>query len=154
MQLRRLRSRWVSALLVLLAVPNVVAGVWGVIAPVHWFEHFPGWAPRLVAAHPPFNEHLVTDSASGLLAAGVAALIALCWRRPAVVVTAMLTHLAFSVPHAVFHVLHPVDALSTADDLTNVGALLINVAAALAVGWVAVAAVRESDAQPSRPQPQ
>jgi hypothetical protein len=51
-------SIWVTIGLVLLAVPNVVAGVWGLIAPDRWYDNFPGWAPRLVAAHSPFNEHL------------------------------------------------------------------------------------------------
>jgi hypothetical protein len=58
-----LSSRWVTVALVVLAAPNLFAGVWGLVAPEHWFDNFPGWAPRLAAAFPPFNEHLASDAA-------------------------------------------------------------------------------------------
>ena len=66
-----LSSTWVTVGLVLLAAPNLAAGAWGLLAPEHWFDNFPGWAPRLVAAFAPFNEHLVSDAAAGLFAAGL-----------------------------------------------------------------------------------
>ncbi|SVC66508.1 uncharacterized protein METZ01_LOCUS319362, partial [marine metagenome] len=40
-------------ILLVLGVPNVIAGAWAVLAPVNWYEDFPGWSPRLVSALPP-----------------------------------------------------------------------------------------------------
>ena len=130
--------------LVLLAVPNLVAGVWGILAPKNWFDEFPGWAPRLVAALPPYNEHLATDAASGLLAAGVLAAIAVWWRRRDVVLVAMVGYLAFALPHAVFHLAHPADALSGSEDVMNSVTLVV---AAVVAGVIAVVAWRSAPEQ-------
>jgi hypothetical protein len=135
---RQLSSAWVTVGLVLLAVPNLVAGAWGLLAPEHWFEYFPGWAPRLVAAFAPFNEHLVSDAAAGLFASGVAAAAALWWRSRDVVIVTMLAFLAFALPHAMFHLAHPADALSGAEDAVNTVTLWLAVAVAgaiVAVAW-------------------
>jgi hypothetical protein len=139
-----LSSIWVTVALVVLAAPNLAAGVWGLVAPEHWFDNFPGWAPRLVAAFPPFNEHLVSDAAGGLFAAGVAAAIALWWRRREVVIVAMVAFLAFALPHAMFHLAHPADALSDSEDLANTVALWVDVAIAAAVMVVALRSDRPS----------
>lgn len=128
-----LSSTWMTVALVVLAAPNLAAGVWGLVAPEHWFDNFPGWAPRLAAAFPPFNEHLVSDAAGGLFAAGVAAAIALWWRRREVVIVAMVAFLAFALPHAVFHLAHPADALSDNENLVNTVTLWVAVAIAVAV---------------------
>jgi hypothetical protein len=133
-----LSSIWVTVALVVLAAPNLAAGVWGLVAPEHWYDNFPGWAPRLVAAYPPFNEHLVSDAAGGLFAAGVAAAVALCWRRRDVVIVAMVAFLAFALPHAVFHLAHPADALSDNEDLVNTVTLWGAVAIAVALMLVAL----------------
>jgi len=119
--------------LVILAVPNLIAGWWGVIAPEHWFDTFPGWAPRLVAAIPPYNEHLATDAAAGLFASGFVAAVAAWWMQRDVVIVSMAAYLAFALPHAVFHLANPADALATSEDVVNVGSLAIAVAIALVV---------------------
>jgi hypothetical protein len=134
----KLSSIWVTVALVALAGPNLAAGVWGSVAPDHWFDNFPGWAPRLVAAFPPFNEHLVSDAAAGLFAAGVAAAIALWWRRREVVIVAMVAFLAFALPHAMFHLAHPADSLSDDEDLVNTVTLWVAVAIAGAITLVAL----------------
>ena len=138
-----LSSMWVTVGLVLLAAPNLAAGAWGLLAPEHWFDNFPGWAPRLVAAFAPFNEHLVSDAAAGLFAAGVAAASALWWRGRHVVIVAMAAFLAFALPHALFHLTHPASALSGAEDVANTVTLWLAVAIA---GAIIVAALR-SDGQ-------
>lgn len=145
MRRRELDRWWVTALLGLLAVPNVAAGLWGVIAPRHWFDHFPGRAPRLVAAHPPFNEHLATDAAAGLLAVGVAATIALVLRHRGVTLTAMATVFTFSAPHALFHLTHPSDLLRTGEQFVNDATLI---GATLAAAVVGVVAWREPERGP------
>ena len=135
------RSR--RLILLVLGVPNVVAGAWAVLAPVDWYEDFPGWSPRLVSALPPFNEHLVSDSGSGLLATGLLALMA-AWRlRRDVTVVATLGYLAFALPHAVFHLRHPAADLSTGANVVNTSVLWF---AVLLVIVVLVAEIRQKEA--------
>ena len=127
-------------ILLVLGVPNVVAGAWAILSPVGWYEDFPGWSPRLVSALPPFNEHLVSDSGSGLLAAGLLALMG-AWRlRRDVTVVATLGYLAFALPHAVFHLRHPAADLSTGANLANATVLWL---AVLLVIVVLVAEIRQ-----------
>ena len=145
-----LSSIWVTIGLIILAVPNLVAGLWGLIAPENWFDNFPGWAPRLVAAFPPYNEHLAVDAASGLFASGVAASIALGWRRREVVVVAMAAFLAFALPHAIFHLAHPADALNGREDAVNSLSLWGEVAIAVAVMVTALRPGRSAGVYGSR----
>lgn len=138
---------WVRAVLVVLGAPNVVAGLWAVAAPEHWFERFPGWDPRLVAAEPPYNAHLASDAGAGLLASG-AVLLAAAWladRRS--VLLGVLAFAAFTVPHALYHGLNPAPGLSAAEDAQAIGALVASVVAAAAV---AVAVVRHGDGRVRR----
>ena len=137
-------SRWLKRLILLvLGVPNVVAGAWAVLAPVDWYEGFPGWSPRLVSALPPFNEHLVSDSGSGLLAVGLLALMAAWCLRRDVTVVATLGYLAFALPHAVFHLRHPAADLSTGANVANTAVLWF---AVLLVIVVLVAEIRQKEA--------
>lgn len=124
---------WVRPALIVLAVPNLIAGLWGLIAPEHWFDTFPGWAPRLVAAIPPYNEHLATDAAAGLFASGFVAAVAAWWMQREIVIIAMAAYLAFALPHAMFHLANPADALTTSEDAVNTISLTIAVALAFAV---------------------
>jgi len=110
---------WLRVIMVLLAVPNIAAGLWAIIAPQHWFDTFPGWAPQLVAAFPPYNEHLATDAGSGLFASGVAMALAAWWPRREVVITAALAFLAFALPHFLWHFINPSDALTSPEDTVN-----------------------------------
>jgi len=120
-----------------------VAGAWAVLAPVDWYEGFPGWSPRLVSALPPFNEHLVSDSGSGLLAAGLLALMAAWCLRRDVTVVATLGYLAFALPHAVFHLRHPAADLSAGANVANTAVLWFGV---LLVVVVLVAEIRQKEA--------
>lgn len=120
---------WVRVGLVALGLPNALIGLWALVAPANWYHHFPGWDPRLVAAEPPFNRHLVTDAGAGLFASGIV-LLAGAWlgeRRAAQL--ALVTFAAFAVPHALFHVTHPSPLLTTAQDAQNAGVLIFLVAA-------------------------
>ena len=124
---------WKRLVLIGLAVPNILAGCWAVVSPANWYENFPGWSPRLVSALPPFNEHLVFDSGSGLLATGLLVLIAGLRLRRDMTVIATVGYLAFSLPHAIFHLQHPSESLSTAEDAWNVAVLWLVVVLAGAV---------------------
>jgi hypothetical protein len=121
---------WVRIALFALGLPNALAGAWAVFAPLNWFERFPGWDPRLVAAEPPFNAHLATDAGAGLLASGVA-LLAAAWladRRAALL--GIVAFAAFAVPHAAYHAFNPAPGLSFAEDVQNVVVLSFSVAVA------------------------
>lgn len=125
--------RWSTIVLWLIAVPNLLTGAWAVLSPQGWFDNFPGYAPRLVAAYPPFNEHLATDAGAGLLTVGVlAAAAAVLGRRDAHLV-AGAGLVAFTGPHALFHLLNPSDLLTAAEDASSTIPLVITAIAALAI---------------------
>ncbi len=113
------QPRWLRVLMLLLAIPNVVTGLWAVASPQHWYDNFPGWAPQLVAALPPYNEHLATDAGAGLLATGVVMGLAAVWLRRDVIITAAFGYLVFSLPHFVWHLTNPSDALTTSENTVN-----------------------------------
>ena len=124
---------WKRSILLGLAVPYVVAGAWAVVAPASWYENFPGRSPRVVSALPPFNEHLAADTGAGLLATGLMMLVAGAWLRRDATVVALVGYLAFSVPHAVFHVRRFGEDLSTVENVVNSGVLWLAVVLAAAV---------------------
>jgi hypothetical protein len=123
--------RWVRLGLVALAVPNVATGLWAVLAPANWYERFPGWDPRLVAAEPPYNAHLVTDAGAGILASGVVLVLAAWLGDRRSVMLGLVAFAAFAVPHAAYHVLNPAPGLTTAEDIQNAGLLVFTVVAAV-----------------------
>lgn len=118
-----------------LAVPQLLIGLWAVVAPHNWFERFPGIDPRLVAAQPPFNEHLATDAGAGFLATGVALAVAALWGHRAALQIALLAYAAFSAPHLLYHAANPAAALSGGEDLLNVGVLASGPALAALFAW-------------------
>lgn len=125
--------RWSTIVLALIAVPNLVIGSWAVLSPRGWYDDFPGYAPRLVSAYPPFNEHLAVDAGAGLLTIGVlAAAAAYLGRRDAHLV-AGAGLLAFTGPHALFHVLNPSDLLSAGEDAMSTIPLVITALASIAL---------------------
>jgi hypothetical protein len=135
---------WVRIGLFALAVPNVLAGLWAIVAPEDWYDRFPGWDPRLVAAEPPYNAHLAADAGAGLLASGVVLLVAAWLGDPRSVRLGLVAFAAFAVPHALYHAANPAPGLSSAEDARNVATLVFVVAAAVVL-FVA--------ARPRRPMP-
>lgn len=130
---------WVKIALVALAVPNVLTGLWAVLAPASWFDRFPGWDPRLIAAEPPFNAHLATDAGAGLLASGVVLLLAAWLADRRSVLLGLAAFATFAVPHAAYHVLNPAPGMTGSENLQNATVLVVTLAAVVAV---AVAVVR------------
>ena len=132
--------RWTTVVLALIAVSNVIIGLWAVLSPRGWYDNFPGYAPQLISAYPPYNEHLAVDAGSGLLTVGVlAAAAAFLGRRDAHVV-AGVGLIAFTGPHALFHVLNPSDLLSAGEDAMSTIPLVITAVASIAITVRAVAA--------------
>ena len=124
---------WVRIGLVALGVPNALAGAWAVFAPEGWFEDFPGWDPRLVAADPPYNHHLVTDAGAGLLASGVILLVAAWLADSRSVRLAVVAFALFAIPHAWFHVVNPSDGLTSSEDTQNAATLVFAAVASVAL---------------------
>lgn len=122
-------ARWVRIGLIALALPNVAAGAWAVLSPQGWFDGFPGWDPRLVAAEPPYNAHLATDAGAGLLAAGVVLVLGAWLADRRTVQVALVAHAAFAIPHTAFHVLNPSDQLTAGQDAQNAATLVFAVVA-------------------------
>ena len=70
---------WVRVGMVVLAAPQLLIGLWAMLAPHHWYENFPGVHPHLISAEPPYNAHLATDAGIGFLCTGVGLLVAAAW---------------------------------------------------------------------------
>jgi hypothetical protein len=144
---------WVRIGLVAVGLPNAVTGLWAVLSPSSWYERFPGWDPRLVAAEPPYNAHLATDAGAGLLASGVV-LLAAAWladRRSTRL--AAVAFAAFAIPHAAWHAANPADALTAAQDAQNIAVLVFAAVAAvvLFVGAGRAAPLPDDATSPSEP---
>ena len=127
------RPPWVAPVLWLIAVPNVLTGTWALLDPSGWFEQFPGLAPRLVAAYPPFNEHLATDAGAGVLTVGVLAGAALIVDRTDGQLVAGAGLAAFTVPHALFHLLNPSELLAGGENAMSTVPLVVTAVASVAL---------------------
>ena len=127
---------WVRIGIAVLAVPQLLTGLWATLATRSWWESYPGVGPDLVAALPPFNEHLASDAGAGFLATGVALAIAAATGRRPHVDLALITFLAFTLPHTIHHATHGAPGLTGAEDLYAVGLLAggVVLAAVLLVG--------------------
>jgi hypothetical protein len=126
---------WVRIGLVVLAPANIATGLWALVATRSWFDDFPGVGARLVAAEPPFNEHLARDAGAGFLATGVALLAAAALGRRNAVLVALLAYVTFSLPHLVYHAANQPAALSGAAQAVNVALLSSSVVLALVLAW-------------------
>ncbi|MGI8940040.1 MAG: hypothetical protein ACR2JF_17860 [Iamia sp.] len=120
---------WVRLALLALGLPNVVTGLWAVVAPLGWYDQFPGFDPRLISAEPPYNAHLATDAGAGLLASGVVLLLGAWLADARSVQLALAAFATFAVPHAAYHVLNPAPGLTTAEDVQNAALLVFTVVA-------------------------
>lgn len=143
-------SRWVRIGLALIAVPQLITGLWAILAPRNWYDEFPGVGPSLVAAEPPFNTHLATDAGAGFLATGVALLAAALIARRSGVYIALLTYLVFAVVHFIYHLAHHAPGLSDAAHLGNALLLGSGIVVAAVLAWGA----RRTGPRAARPLPQ
>lgn len=126
-------QRWTTIVLGLIAFFNILTGLWAVLSPQGWYDNFPGYAPQLISAYPPYNQHLAVDAGSGLLTIGVlAAAAAFLGRRDAHLV-AGAGLIAFTGPHALFHVLNPSDLLSSSENASSTIPLVITALASVAI---------------------
>lgn len=139
----RIVPTWVRLALVALALPSALTGAWAVLSPRGWFDGFPGFDPRLVAAEPPFNEHLATDAGAGLLASGVVLLVAALLADGRSVRLGLIANATVVIPHSLWHTFNPSEPLTDAQNIQSAGTLLFNAAAV--VGLYVYVARRDAD---------
>jgi hypothetical protein len=112
--------------LIVLALPQLQVGLWGLLAPRSFYNRFPGAGHAWVSALGPYDEHLLRDAAGGFLAVGVLLAWAAVSLSPILVRAALGVLLVFAVPHFVFHATHA-DGLSVGDNVANLGGLAFEV---------------------------
>lgn len=141
------------AALALLAASAAMMGAWALLAPQSFFDEFPGDGVALVAALPPYNEHLTRDFGSlNLALAVVLAMAAVTASRP-LVLAALAATVVNGVPHLLFHASHQ-GGLSDSDQAAN----LIGLAAPIAIAgallfaewWRSVMPRTDAAGQPDR----
>lgn len=115
---------WVRLALVALGLPNLLTGAWALLAPENWFDRFPGFDPRLVAAEPPYNAHLATDAGAGFLATGAIVVVAAWFGDRRSVRLGLVAYALFAIPHALYHTLDPSPGLTGAEDVQNAATLV------------------------------
>ena len=127
---------WVRAVMIaLLAVPQLLVGVWALAAPRQWYDSFPGVGPHLISAEPPFNQHLATDVGAGFLATGVALVVAALLGRRSGVYVALAAYAAFAIPHFLYHATHEAPGLTSGENVTNAAMLGAGVVCLVVVAW-------------------
>ncbi len=127
---------WVRVVMIVpLAVPQLVVGIWALVAPHNWYDKFPGFGPHLISAEPPFNQHLATDVGAGFLATGVALVVGAIWAERSGVYVALAAFAAFAVPHFLYHATHSASALTDSQNVANVGTLGIGLVFLAAAAW-------------------
>jgi hypothetical protein len=117
-------ERLLRILLVLLAVPGAIVGLWATFAPRSFYDDFPGGGRSWVSADGPFNEHLVRDVGSLYLAVTVITVAAAILLVRSLVVIAGLGWLVQGIPHLVYHLRH-LDLYGTGDQVANVTGLAL-----------------------------
>ncbi len=99
-------SRWIRAVLAVLAFITVVTGCWAFIAPVSFFTTFPLPSHPWVALLPPYNEHLVRDVGEFNLSFALLFVWAMVSFERRLVQAILIAWLVYAVPHFFYHLVH------------------------------------------------
>lgn len=115
----------------LLAAVQATDGFYALLAPRSFYDDFPlgrGW----VEALPAYSEHLVRDVGGLFLATAVVLAAAAVWLERRLVLVALASFLAFSVPHTAYHLFN-LEGISTGDAVAEGVSLVLTVVAPLAL---------------------
>jgi len=118
----RIRKR-VRVALVVLGLPQLIAGVWALGFSRSFYEDFPfgqGW----VSPHGPFNEHLIVDVGALFCALAVLALFGAVRVERRLSQAIGLTWIVFLGPHLYWHATHT-EGPSLADNGIQLGLLVM-----------------------------
>ncbi len=108
------------------ALQGLAFGFYAVLAPEHYFEHFPGGGHAWVALDGPYNEHLMRDYGALNLALGAVALCALIFASRELLITSAIAEIVYAIPHITYHVAHPSRIGDTSDQFGAIGGLMLN----------------------------
>ena len=108
--------------LVLLIVPQAVAGLWAFVAPRSFYDDFPGFGRAWISPIGDYNEHFIADTGNLFLVLCLLLAFAAFYLERRLVRIALVSWLAFTVPHFISH-LRLTDLFSGSDNLGNVGSL-------------------------------
>ncbi len=135
--------------LALLALDELVVGVWNQVAPESFYAKFP-----TVDLTPPFSEHYARDFGGATLGIAVLLLIAVIRPRPVIVGMAALAYSIFAVPHFVFHLEHLTAATMSEAALLTAANAFVALIGVLLVVWAVVRIRRDRPVRdPAVPDP-
>jgi hypothetical protein len=132
-----------------LAALQIVNGLYALLAPRSFYDDFPfgrGW----VEALPEYSEHLVRDVGGLFLATGILLAAAGWYLERRLVAVALVSFLAFSLPHTIFHLLN-LEPYETVDVLANVLGLVATVV--IPIGLLVILRERGGARTAERPPP-
>lgn len=107
-------QRWVRIALGYLSFVSVQIGVWALVAPLSFYDDFPGLGRAWVSVDGPYNEHLVRDVGALNLAVAVLFVTAAIRLGRELVTIAGVVAVVWGLPHAVYHLFNT-DVLDTSD---------------------------------------
>jgi hypothetical protein len=96
------------------------------LAPEHYFKHFPGAGHAWVALDGPYNEHLMRDYGALNLALGTVALCALIFASRQLMITAAIAELVYAIPHIAYHLGTHSRLGESGDQIGAIGGLILN----------------------------
>ena len=127
----------------ILALNELVVGVWNVFWPLGFYRHFP-----TVDQTPPFSEHYARDFGGATVGLAVLLVLACVSPKAHFVIPACAAFLVFAVPHFVFHTGH-LDQATTLEATLLVASLGIVVL--LAGCAIVLTLLRDRAAAPADP---
>jgi hypothetical protein len=109
-----------------LGLPLIAIGAWALLAPHSFYDNFPISDRHWVSGLGPYDEHLVRDFGSLLLALGLLQAWAAVQLSRTLVRVALVLGLVYAVPHLIFHASNT-EPFSTGDNVVNIGVLALAV---------------------------
>ena len=116
----------IRAGMILLIVPQLIAGAWAFVAPRNFWESFPGFGRVWVAPVGAYNQHFISDVGNLLIITAVLVGLAAFYLERRLVRIALVLWMMFSVPHFISHV-RLASLFDTVDNVGNLGTLGIAV---------------------------
>src|SRR5437764_2372097 len=113
-------------ILIPLGLVQAMNGFWALLAPRSFYDDFPAGRGGWVSALPAYNEHLMRDVGGLFLGTAVILLAAAIWLERRLTLVALVSWLAFAVPHAIWHFFN-LGPYSTGDAIGNVVTLALSV---------------------------
>ena len=143
------RLGWLRLPLLFLAASTLGGSLWALPFPRSFYDDFPapGWG--WVSTLGPYNEHLVRDYGAMNLALGVLLVSAAISPERRLSRVALLTYLAFAIPHFVFHAAqtHHFSLFHNALQLGSLGFLVLLPGVLLVLTTLSVAHIRVKSAE-------